>query len=167
MQSFTSSELIAVTGDRLTTDSLVVARRFGKQHSKVMRSASALRKQTGEWGIANFGATSHVDAQNGQTYQRITMSKDGFMLLVMGFTGAEALAVKMNFIAAFNAMAEHIASGEKNMWQQMQALIAKEVGSQVRASFGSHLMLTRKRELPSLRDERYMLESAIQPSLLN
>jgi hypothetical protein len=56
---------------------------------------------------------------------------------------------------------------QRDLWQQMQALIAKEVGSQVRASFGSHLMLDRKRELPSLRTEREMLESAIQPSLLN
>ena len=60
------------------------------------------------------------------------------------------------------------AQGEqKTLWQQMQALIAKEVGSQVRASFGSHLMLTRKRELPALRDERESLETAMQPSLLN
>ncbi|MFZ3286564.1 MAG: Rha family transcriptional regulator [Telluria sp.] len=167
MQNFTSSELIAVTGDRLTTDSLVVARQFGKQHSKVMRSAMALQRETGEWGIANFGATTHTDPQNGQAYQRITMTKDGFMLLVMGFTGKEALAKKMGFISAFNAMAEYIVSGEKDLWKQMQALIAKEVGSQVRASFGSHLMLDRKRELPILRDERHMLESAIQPSLLN
>lgn len=58
-------------------------------------------------------------------------------------------------------------SGQRGLWQQMQALIAKEVGSQVRASFGSHLMLNRKRELPGLRTEREMLESAIQPSLLN
>lgn len=167
MQNFTSSELIAVTGDRLTTDSLVIARQFGKQHSKVMRAALALQAQTGEWGVANFGETSHIDPQNGQHYQRITMTKDGFMLLVMGFTGKEALDKKMGFISAFNAMANHIASGEKNLWQQMQALIAKEVGSQVRASFGSHLMLDRKRELPSLRTERGMLEAAIQPSLLN
>lgn len=60
------------------------------------------------------------------------------------------------------------AQGEQQtLWQQMQALIAKEVGSQVRASFGSHLMLTRKRELPTLREERGFLEAAIQPSLLN
>lgn len=58
-------------------------------------------------------------------------------------------------------------SDQRNLWQQLQALVAKEVASEVRASFGSHLMLDRKRELPSLRDERHMLEAAIQPSLLN
>jgi hypothetical protein len=57
--------------------------------------------------------------------------------------------------------------GQQDLWQQMQVLVAKEVGSQVRASFGSHLMLARKRELPHLLDERHMLETLIQPSLLN
>lgn len=45
-------------------------------------------------------------------------------------------------------------------------MIAREVESKVRASFGSHLMLERKREIPHFRDERYRLESEIQPSLL-
>ena len=159
--------MISVSGDRLTTDTMAIARRFGKQHSKVMRAATALRKQTGAWGVANFGETQHIDPQNGQSYRRMTITKDGFMLLVMGFTGAEALKVKLQFIAAFNAMAQQIQSNKQGVWQQMQALIAKEVNSQVRASFGSHLMLSRKREIPALRDERTLLESAIQPSLLN
>lgn len=167
MLTWAKDELIRVDGSTLTTDSLVVAQRFGKQHSKVMRAALSLRTQTGEWGVANFGETHHVDPQNGQTYRRVTMTKDGFMLLVMGFTGAEALKVKLSFIAAFNAMAEQLENGEKDLWRRMQDLIGREVNSQVRASFGSHLMLTRKRELPALRDERQLLEAAIQPSFLN
>lgn len=58
-------------------------------------------------------------------------------------------------------------SGAQGLWLQMQALVAKEVTSQVRASFGSHLMLQRKREIPPLKTEREILEAAIQPSLLN
>jgi hypothetical protein len=49
----------------------------------------------------------------------------------------------------------------------MQALIAREVESKVRASFGSRLMLERKREIPDFREQRNVLEAAIQPSLLN
>jgi hypothetical protein len=49
----------------------------------------------------------------------------------------------------------------------MQALIAREVESKVRASFGSHLMLERKREIPQLDEERFRLELQIQPSLLS
>lgn len=68
----------------------------------------------------------------------------------------------MDVIEAFDT----IQSASLGLWQQMQALIAKEVESKVRASFGSHLMLERKREIPYFRSERMELESQIQPSLL-
>lgn len=51
------------------------------------------------------------------------------------------------------------------LWQQMHALIAREVDSKVRASFGSHLMLERKREIPGIGAERARLEAEIQPML--
>jgi phage regulator Rha-like protein len=95
------------------------------------------------------------------------MTKDGLSELAMSFTGDRARICRIRFIAAFNAMAEQLANGEKNLWQKMQALIAKETASQLKASFGSHLMLDRKREIRPLREERQELETAIQPSLLN
>lgn len=88
-------------------------------------------------------------------------------MLAMGFTGTRAMEFKEAYIAAFNDMAERINNHDKNLWQQMNALIAREIESKIRASFGSHLMLTRKKEIPPLRDERQILEDAIQPSLLN
>ena len=36
------------------------------------------------------------------------MDKDGFSLLVMGFTGKEALEWKIKYIKAFNAMEQEI-----------------------------------------------------------
>lgn len=51
------------------------------------------------------------------------------------------------------------------LWQQMHALIAREVDSKVRASFGSHLMHERKREIPRIDAERARLEAEIQPTL--
>lgn len=68
----------------------------------------------------------------------------------------------LDVIEAFDS----IQSGQMNLWQQMQALIAREVESKVRASFGSHLMLERKREIPQFDAERDLLERQIQPSLL-
>ena len=68
----------------------------------------------------------------------------------------------LDVIEAFDSV-QQLSMG---LWQQMQALIAHEVESKVRASFGSHLMLERKREIPYFRNERMELESQIQPSLL-
>lgn len=51
------------------------------------------------------------------------------------------------------------------LYQQLQALVVEEVSTQVRASFGSRLMLERKRAIPDLRRRRERLEAEIQPSL--
>jgi hypothetical protein len=87
--------------------------------------------------------------------------------MVMGFTGPKATAAKVAYINAFNAMSDQLQRRDMGLWQQTQDLIAREVGSQVRASFGSHLMHVRKKEIPPLKSERFRLESEIRPSLLH
>lgn len=62
-------------------------------------------------------------------------------------------------------MAEHIANHEQNLWKVCRALMAKETESKVRASFGSHLMIKRKREIPHFDEQRALLMAQIQPSL--
>jgi phage regulator Rha-like protein len=74
---------------------------------------------------------------------------------------------KIALVREFFRMRDELGRREQNLWQQMQALIAREVESKVRASFGSHLMLERKREIPDFESERSLLERQIQPSLLN
>lgn len=167
-------ELVALDGDHLVTDTQIVAKEFGKQHKNVTRIIDAMRVsetlEVAEHARLNFEPCI-FEYQAGKGSKRkvagYRMSKDGLSELAMSFTGDRARVCRIRFIAAFNAMAEQIANGEKDLWQKMQALIAKETASQVKASFGSHLMLKRKRELPGFRTERHELEAAIQPTLLN
>lgn len=158
-------DLVVIDGDRLVTDSRVLAKSFGKRHKNVLRAYDNL-KCPADFMRLNFEPHEYLD-ERGNTQRNVTMTKDGFTMLAFGFTGPNAMAFKVAYIAAFNAMAEHIANGEKNLWQRMQALIAREVASEVRASFGSSLMHDRKREIPPLNNEREELELQIQPSLLN
>lgn len=158
-------QLVSLDGDHLWTDSRTVAKFFGKRHDNVLRAYDTLQCSD-KFNRLNFEVVESVDAK-GQIRRGVRMTKDGFTMLAMGFTGPRAMQFKEDYINAFNAMAEQIAAGEKNLWQKMQALIAKETASQVRATFGSHLMLKRKREIQPLREEREELETAIQPSLLN
>jgi phage antirepressor YoqD-like protein len=55
-------------------------------------------------GLLNFKQTPYVDPSTGQTYRAFDMSRDGFALLAMGFTGAKALKFKIAYIEAFNTM---------------------------------------------------------------
>ena len=52
------------------------------------------------------------------------------------------------------------------IWKELQAELAKNEGSKIRASFGSRLMLDRKRDIPELDANIKRLESEIQPYLL-
>jgi len=67
-----------------------------------------------------------TDAPDGQGIDRRTfdMTRDGFTLLAMGFTGAKALKFKIRYIKAFNAMEAALkesAIGKQTPRQQMQA----------------------------------------------
>src|SRR5690606_22165345 len=55
-----------------------------------------------------FIKTSYVDEQNGQEYPEYIMTKDGFTLLVMGYTGAKAIRFKMDYIKAFNKIEQQL-----------------------------------------------------------
>jgi Rha family phage regulatory protein len=57
---------------------------------------------------ANFSANAYVDSR-GKTQSMYLLTKDGFVLLAMGFTGQKALSWKIRYIEAFNAMAQTLA----------------------------------------------------------
>lgn len=88
------------------TSSLLVAREFGKEHSKVMRDISNLACSQ-EFRAANFGASSYKSEQ-GKEFPMCTMTKDGFSFLVMGYTGKKAAIFKEAYIKAFNEMESQI-----------------------------------------------------------
>jgi Rha family phage regulatory protein len=164
------NDFVTLAGDKLVTDSRRVADVFAKQHKNVLRDITKLIDEaqddniTREFSRLNFEPREYMD-ERGKEQRCFEMTRDGFALLAMGFTGKEANRWKIRYITAFNAMAEQLQHRELNLWQQMQALIAQEVESKVRASFGSHLMLQRKKEKPVFQSLRQGLEAQIQPCL--
>jgi len=85
-----------------TTDSLTVAEVFGKEHSKVLKAIGSLECSE-EFSQANFGLANYLDKQ-GKYRPMYVMGRDGFIFLVMGFTGAEAAKRKEAYIKRFNEM---------------------------------------------------------------
>lgn len=102
--------LVTVYSHQLVTDSRQVAEHFGKRHDHVMRDINSLVKGLPKNGDTQrmFFKASYTNEQNMQTYPMYYMNRDGFSLLVMGFTGAKALEWKLKFLEAFNAMEKAI-----------------------------------------------------------
>lgn len=85
-----------------------VAETFGKNHADVMRSIRTLIEQAPDLRLRNFAETvfSRENPSGGAPIfsPGYDMTRDGFTLLAMGFTGAKALKWKLRYIEAFNAM---------------------------------------------------------------
>ena len=88
--------------ERAAVSSLDVAETFGKAHDKVLRDIRELRCSA-EFRLSNFGESSYLNAQNKKQPMYI-MTRDGFTLLVMGYTGDLAMRFKEAYIKQFNAM---------------------------------------------------------------
>lgn len=112
------NDLVYLKNEEAMTDSLMVAEMFNKNHSKVIRSIEKLME-----GIAKNGDTQQMfvktwykHPQNGERYTKYLMNRDGFSLLVMGFTGKKALEWKLKYISAFNSMEEIIRERNTDLW---------------------------------------------------
>ncbi|MBG5024977.1 Rha family transcriptional regulator [Pseudomonas aeruginosa] len=104
-------DLVMVNDGQVVTTSLKVAERFGKRHDSVLRAIRHMACSKA-FRLRNFVETV-VWRDNPSGGEKIKsacfeMTKDGFMFLVMGFTGKAAAAWKEAFIHAFNWMAEQL-----------------------------------------------------------
>lgn len=86
------------------TSSLDIARHFDKAHKDVLRAIDKVIEDCGpEFGERNFAPTTYLTEQNRQL-RAYDLTRDGFSLVVMGFTGSAATKWKIAYIDAFNAM---------------------------------------------------------------
>lgn len=165
------SEFVTLSNTTLTTDSRRVAKHFGKRHANVLRDLDNLDCSK-EYRQLNCEPTIiDVAGPKGAIRQErmIRMTKDGFVFLVMGFRGKTAAKIKEQYIKAFNEMAEQLQTiaidGYRSLWDQRLELEKKDATTFMWASFGSKCMNQRKKELPSIRNERRELEEKMQPQL--
>ena len=99
------NELVIINGQQVVTSSRNVAEHFEKEHKHVLDSIRAIL--AAENSAAKFFHETTYE-NRGKQYPEYLMNRDGFSLLVMGFTGAKALAWKLKYIEAFNAMEKSI-----------------------------------------------------------
>lgn len=111
LYGITSADGIAVVSSRK------VAEVFKKEHKNVLQAIeNTLKDLTPEFGKLNFQLSQYIGAGEGLgkkvKYKEYLMTRDGFTLLAMGFTGKRAMQFKIDYIKAFNEMEKYIASRE-------------------------------------------------------
>lgn len=98
-------ENLEVIDNIIFTNSLFVAKVFNKNHAHILRAIENLPQD--EFNALNFNAVSYK-ASNGKINPCYNLTRDGFSLLVMGFTGEKAYKWKILFIKAFNEMEKRL-----------------------------------------------------------
>ena len=121
-------DLVQVQNNQVVVSSLDVAEHFRKRHCDVLEAIRV------EMGVTEnsvdpleaemFYETTYTHPQNKQEYPMILMNRDGFSLVVMGFTGKKASEWKRKYIYAFNEM-------ERRLKEQAPQLSPVEMIAQI------------------------------------
>lgn len=102
--------VVSVVNNTVTALSTDVARFFEKLHKNVVRDIESLLSQLPDSAKLNFELCfENSELQNGKPLKRYRMTRDGFVLLAMGFTGAKALQIKLLWLDKFNEMEAKLA----------------------------------------------------------
>nr|DAQ19449.1 MAG TPA: regulatory protein [Caudoviricetes sp.] len=97
--------LVEIKKNQVITSSRQVAECFGKEHKNVLRDIKEILAAQNS-ATRFFYETTFEN--RGKQYPMYLMNRDGFSLLVMGFTGREALQWKIKYIEAFNDMEKYL-----------------------------------------------------------
>ena len=118
---------------QVTTTSLKIAEVFGKDHKNVIRDIEKLQVIDG-FGKLNFEPTEYEWKNNLGKIVKSPMyvvTKDGFTLLAMGFTGAKAMQFKIAYIEAFNRMEAALRKSSNDIVSRLAEEIRRHAEAQV------------------------------------
>lgn len=119
--------LVEVQGNQVVVDSRNVAQNFGKYHKDVLETIDNITKAE-KSALVFFKKITYQVKGNFKKYPAYLINRDGFSLLVMGFTGRKALQWKLKYIEAFNRMEEAL-KHPKQRWLPPQILRCKYFNS--------------------------------------
>ncbi|WP_371751572.1 Rha family transcriptional regulator [Snodgrassella alvi] len=104
-------QFVQINHSEPVTTSEFVAKAFGKEHKNILRKIEEIFTQVPDsFFKLNFKFNEKlVKVGFGERRDKFyELTKDGFILLVMGFTGKNAMSIKIAYINAFNAIAEKL-----------------------------------------------------------
>lgn len=136
------NDLVSVINGKVVVTSKQVSDHFGKVHRQILRDIRDLISDSGEFGRHSFVLSSYKSLQN-KELPCYEMTRDGFSLLAMGFTGKPAIEWKIKYINAFNKMEAEILSNRTKeisvMDELNKAYLLMESDKDKASVFGSGL----------------------------
>lgn len=115
------NNIVFIKNNQIVTDSIKIAKEFGKDHFNVKRDIKSAIKNIGKLKKSKEATDLEIDfsslkfeecdyqSENGQTYTKFDLNFDAFMLVTMGYTTSKAMLIKMKYINEFNRMKNELA----------------------------------------------------------
>lgn len=159
-------KLVIIKDNKAITTSLKVAEIFNKDHKHVLDKIDKLVDNLHEPknGLMHESeqisqyftiTTQNLKIGNGAIRQNrmYTMTRDGFVLLAMGFTGKKALQFKLAYIEAFNKMESTLTgsySGQLGFPDQFSPAVMKALGGIVKRCASAAIREEVRNEIESI-----------------
>ena len=159
-------EFVSIDGGEPRTTTLAVAEKFGRRHSDVLRAVKNLDCSE-DFAKRNFALCFKIsESQNGKKQPYYSMTKDGFVFLVMGFTGKQAAEFKEWYINEFNRMAAML-NGEIGPLLHRYNIKTSTLkqDERIASDCGYGLWYLGRVKNPKTREELKELEEQLQPLL--
>ncbi|EAJ1070105.1 hypothetical protein CJY86_08005 [Campylobacter coli] len=102
--------------NKVFINSLDLAKVFNKNHKDVLETTK--NQPQNDFTESNFILSTYKD-KKGELRPCYNLTRDGFSLLVMGFTGEKAYKWKIEFIKAFNEMEKRLKNLEQEKMQKL------------------------------------------------
>lgn len=120
------NDLVSIKNDEAVCTSLDVAEKFNKQHKDVLRKIDNIVAQN--YATEKWFKFANYKANDNQEHRICFMNRDGFSLLVMGFSGKKALEWKIQYIQAFNEMESMLKERNTQLWieQRKQGKLTRQ-----------------------------------------
>lgn len=158
------NSIVLVKNQSVITTSILVAEKFERNHRDILRAIKKLDCSP-DFTERNFTLSEYEDI-TGRKLPMYQMTKDGFIFLVMGFTGSKAAKFKEDYINAFNEMHDYINSEQKQLYKEyVDALEQFEKFSELASQAGKTLNFVGKKLKPKALVRVNELEKSMQYNL--
>nr|DAS08096.1 MAG TPA: hypothetical protein [Caudoviricetes sp.] len=160
-------QFIQIKDHKTVTTSETVAKVFGKLHKNVLRDIrEILENGDDEFNRLNFELCfKNNNLQNNKPLPYYEMTKDGFLLLVMGYRTKKAMQFKISYIKAFNYMQEQLAKGGATLLEQYYQCLGEHKAEKQFASLCGQGLNQWKGKKPVLEATLRIIEDKIQIEL--